>query len=248
MFSKSFEKYVNSLKQKKYRIEHGCFIAEGEKIAVEILHGELNIDQIIALPSWIASHEKLLKKQKAALTVVNEMEMSRISALSQPAGVMLVVEIPRQEINEKTVAGNLHLVLENIQDPGNMGTIIRIADWFGIPYIFCSEDCVDAYNPKVIQATMGSIARIKIMETGLGELFRRFPAMPVYAAVMDGENIFKTSLDNHGFIIIGNEARGISTGLSPFIHKKITIPKFGNADSLNAAVAAGIVCAEFRKK
>ncbi|HEX3079300.1 MAG TPA: TrmH family RNA methyltransferase, partial [Puia sp.] len=169
MFSKSFEKYVNSLKQKKYRLEHGCFIAEGEKVAVEILHSELGIDKIIALPSWVASHEKLLKKQKASVTVVTEIEMNRVSALSQPAEVMLVVEIPKQETDEKTVTANLHLVLENIQDPGNMGTIIRIADWFGIPYIFCSEDCVDAYNPKVIQATMGSISRVKVVETNLAE-------------------------------------------------------------------------------
>jgi len=245
MFSKSIEKYVNSLKQKKYRIEHSRFIAEGEKIAAEVLSSVLEIDKVIALPGWIIANELLLKEKNAALIEVNKQQMSRISSLIQPSSVLLIIETPTYAIDENEISSNIHLALESISDPGNMGTIIRIADWFGIPSIFCSEDCVDVYNPKVVQATMGSFARVKCFEMNLRELFKRFPAMTVYGATLEGSNIYKTQLDDYGFIVIGNESSGISESLMPYINQKITIPKFGQAQSLNAAVAAGIVCASF---
>jgi len=245
MFSKSIEKYVNSLKQKKYRIEHSRFIAEGEKIAAEVLSSALEIDKVIALPGWIIANELLLKEKNAALIEVNEQQMSRISSLIQPSSVLLIIETPTYAIDENEISSNIHLALESISDPGNMGTIIRIADWFGIPSVFCSEDCVEVYNPKVVQATMGSFARVKCFEMNLGELFKRFPAMTVYGATLEGSNIYKTQLDDYGFIVIGNESSGISESLMPYINKKVTIPKFGQAQSLNAAVAAGIVCASF---
>ncbi len=245
MFSKSIEKYVNSLKQKKYRIEHRRFIAEGEKIAAEVLSSALEIDKVIALPEWIIANELLLKNKNAALIEVNEQQMSRISSLIQPSSVLLIIETPTYAIDKNEISSNIHLALESISDPGNMGTIIRIADWFGIPSIFCSEDCVDVYNPKVVQATMGSFARVKCFEMNLRELFQRFPAMTVYGATLEGSNIYKTQLDDYGFIVIGNESSGISESLMPYINQKVTIPKFGQAQSLNAAVAAGIVCASF---
>ncbi|MBK9732661.1 MAG: RNA methyltransferase [Chitinophagaceae bacterium] len=239
---------MNSLKQKKHRIEEGRFIAEGEKIAEEFLTSRLRTDKIIATREWLDEKENLWNKKKATVLDVSEIEMKRISGLTQPSRVLLVLEMIATEIDDSMVKSNINLVLEDIRDPGNMGTIIRIADWFGIPYIFCSEECVDVYNPKVVQASMGSVTRVKVIEMKLPGLFQRFPSLPAYAAHLEGENIFSTNLKQEGFIVIGNEARGLSEALVPFIHKKITIPKFGKAESLNAAVATGIVCAMFRTK
>ncbi|MBA3648466.1 MAG: RNA methyltransferase [Chitinophagales bacterium] len=246
MLSKSFEKYINSLKQKKYRIEYKRFIAEGDKIAGELLNSNLPVEKICATPNWITANESLLEKRKALIEEVSSQQMKKITALSTPSEVLLLAKIPDYKIDQKEVLSNLNLVLDGIRDPGNLGAIIRIADWFNIPQIFCSGDCVDAYNPKVIQASMGSICRIKVFEKNPGSLFEEYPAK-VFAATFNGENIFQAQLSEQGFIIIGNEARGISKELEKYITKKITIPQFGKAESLNAAVATGIVCAAFRK-
>lgn len=248
MLSKSIEKYVNSLKQKKHRITEGCFVAEGEKLAEELLVSDFRADKIIATTDWIREHERLLRNSSATLIEISEAEMKRVSGLMQPSSVLLVMEMMASTIDEAIVQSSLNLVLDDIRDPGNMGTIVRIADWFGIPYIFCSEECVDVYNQKVIQASMGSLVRVKVIETKLTALFEKFPSLPVYAAQLTGENIFSASLKQEAFIIIGNEARGISASLTPFISKQLTIPRTGKAESLNAAVAAGIVCAMFRSK
>lgn len=247
MLSKSIEKYVNSLKQKKHRLEEGRFIAEGEKQAEEFLTGGLRTDKIIATPEWLKAKEYLWNRKQVTIVEVSEIELKRISGLTQPSRVLLVMEIPSVQTDESMIKNSLNLVLEDISDPGNMGTIIRIADWFGIPYIFCSENCVDVYNPKVVQASMGSISRVHAVEMKVTELFERFPSLPAYATVLEGENLFTANLKREAFIVIGNESRGISEALTPFIHKKLTIPKFGNAESLNAAVATGIVCAMFRR-
>ncbi len=248
MLSKSIEKYVNSLKQKKYRLEEGCFIAEGEKLATELLASDWRIDKIIATANWIQENQQRWSNKQVTVIEASAAEMERITMLTQPSGVLLVVEMMHTDIDEATVKSSLSLVLDDIRDPGNMGTIIRIADWFGIPYIFCSEECVDVYNPKVIQASMGSVTRVKVMEMKLTALFDRFPSLQVYAARLNGENIFSAALAQEAFIIIGNEARGISDSLKPYIQKDLTIPAFGKAESLNAGVAAGIVCAMFRSK
>lgn len=224
------------------------FIAEGEKSCIELLHSTLKIEKIVALPEWIAANESVLKKHEAIILPASETEIKRISSLSTPAPVLLVAEIPSGNMDKQVVNENLNLVLDDIRDPGNMGTIIRIADWFGIPYIFCTPDSVDIYNPKVIQATMGSIARARVFETSIAELFDQFPSLTRYGADVEGENIFSLSLSKEGFIVIGNESHGISSVLSPFIQQKISIPKSGNAESLNAAVATAIICAEFRRR
>lgn len=247
MISKSIEKYVNSLKQKKYRIEEGHYIAEGEKIAEELLHSDQVISKLIATKDWFSSNERLERRKNITVIEATEQEMKRISGLVRPSNVLLVVAIPPVEVDEQVVLKNLSLVLDGISDPGNLGTIVRIADWFGIPYIFCSEDSADVYNPKVVQASMGSIARVKVTEMPLADLFRRFPSMPVYATALEGESIYSATLSKTAFIVIGNEARGISEHISPFVTRVLTIPKSGGAESLNAAVAAGIVCAMFRK-
>ncbi|MEO6168043.1 MAG: RNA methyltransferase [Chitinophagales bacterium] len=238
---------MNSLKQKKHRLEEGRFLAEGEKIAEEFLTSGLRADKIIATGEWLKEQEQLWNRKEMTIVDVSEIEMKRISGLIQPSRVLLVMEIPAMPIEEHIVKTSLNLVLEDISDPGNMGTIIRIADWFGIPYIFCSENCVDVYNPKVVLASMGSISRVCTIEMKVSELFERFPSLPAYATVLEGENLFTANLKREAFIVIGNESRGISEALTPYIHKKVTIPKFGKAESLNAAVAAGIVCAMFRR-
>jgi TrmH family RNA methyltransferase len=248
MLSKSFEKYANSLKQKKQRMGLRRFIAEGEKSCTELLHSNLKIEKIVALPEWIAANESLLKKHESIIVSASELEIKRISSLSTPSPVLLVAEIPSGKIDKQVVNENLNLVLDNIRDPGNMGTIIRIADWFGIPYIFCTPDSVDIYNPKVIQATMGSIARVRVFEMNIAELFDEFPSLTRYGADVKGENIFQLTLSNKGFIVIGNESHGISSNLASFIEQKISIPKTGNAESLNAAVATAIICAEFTRR
>lgn len=247
MFSKSIEKYVNSLKQKKYRIAENCFIAEGEKIAGELLASDYTVRKIIATAEWLHTNQSMFGKKNPDLCQVTEREMKRISALTQPSAVMLVAEIPPATWAESTVNNQLSLVLEDIRDPGNLGTIIRIADWFGITYIFCSGETVDAYNPKVIQSSMGSICRVQVVEMPLANLFQRFPELPVYATALEGESIYSAALTRNGFIVIGNEARGISSQVKPYVTRVLTIPGSGRAESLNAAVAAGIVCAMFRK-
>ena len=248
MLSKSIEKYANSLKQKKYRNQYHRFISEGEKIASEVLKSDLKVEKILALPSWINENEKLVNKSRIDTKEVNEREMKRISSLTQPSPVLLIIETPAYKLNEKSVESSLNLVLDGIQDPGNMGTIIRITDWFAIPHIFCSEDCVDVYNPKVVQASMGSFTRVLFFEMKIEELLKRFSSMTTYATVTEGESIYEEKLKDRGFIIIGNEGGGISSSLESFIHKKISIPRYGSAESLNAAVATGLVCGEFRRR
>lgn len=247
MISKSFEKYVNSLKQKKYREERQRFIAEGEKVCTEFLKEGWKIEHIIATNGWFETNAGLTKEYSRALVEASDQELKRLSALVTPSSVMLIAEIPERNPDEKKITSQLHLVLDNIQDPGNLGTIIRIADWFGIEYVFCSEDCAEAFNPKTVQASVGSLARVNVMETNLSELFQRFSKLTVFGTFTEGENLFEISPAKNGFILVGNEARGISSSLEKFIQKKISIPRIGKAESLNAAVAAGIVCAWLKR-
>ena len=180
-------------------------------------------------------------------------EMGKISQLTTPQNVLGIFNIPDISINNLSLSGALTLMLDDIKDPGNMGTIIRIADWFGIKQIICSPESVDIYNPKVVQGSMGSIARVNVAYANLLDILQnKSENIPVYGALLDGENIYKTTLEPSGIIIIGNESEGISENLLPHISKKIMIPSFNTnlqkAESLNAAIAAGIICAEFRRR
>ncbi len=180
--------------------------------------------------------------------------MERISTLASPSPVLALFEIPDQIIDPSCWENDFSLVLDDIRDPGNLGAIIRIADWFGIPQIICSPDTVDQYNPKVVQAAMGSHARVKVINQAVAETLREFhKEIPVYGLMLDGENLYEANLKKHGFILIGNEAHGISKAISRHVSHKLTIPfypanRMTRAESLNAAVATGIVCAEFRRK
>lgn len=239
-------KYVQSLHTKKFRQKYDNFIAEGDKICYEIIKSEkLNIEAIFALPQWMEKHATELRPFQSILTEVNESELKKISTLTTPNQVLMVVKQSSFELDLQTIRSDLSLYLDGIQDPGNMGTILRIADWFGIRFVFCSDTCVDIFNPKVVQATMGAFLRIQSKEIELRELIEA--TTPVYGALLEGENLFQTERSNHGIIVIGNEGRGISEEVRALINRPILIPPHGEgAESLNAAVATGIICAVFR--
>lgn len=245
MLSNQQVKFINALSVKKYRQKYGRFIAEGEKIVSELLKSGYPVDAIYALPDWLEQHRQMLKHNISKFIVqeVTEAELKKISQLDSPNKVIAVCPIPETEPQKEVVEQQVCLVLDEIKDPGNLGTIVRTADWFGLPYIFCSPSCVDLYNPKTIQATMGSFLRVKVFYQPLSLLFTQFSDIAVYGAMLNGQNIFDAQCKPPAFVVIGNEARGISDEVLPFIQHSITIPKFGNAESLNAAVATGIICA-----
>ena len=245
MVSKSFEKYVNSLKHKKYRAQHHRFIAEGEKTVQEFLEEGFAIEKILALPEWTTRHERW--KKKYDVEEVSPLQIQKLSSLITPSPVMMIGEMPQHTMVPQKISAQINLVLDGISDPGNLGTIIRTADWFGIEYVFCSENCADPYNPKTVQASMGSLARVKVMEMKLEALFSQFPKTPVFAASLKGTSVYELKPVSSGFILIGSEAHGISPALDHFVKEHITIPRIGKAESLNAAVAAGIVCSALRK-
>ena len=241
MISKSEAKKVRLLHQKKYRDESGIFIAEGPKVVHELLNSSYK------LISLFATKEFIPKSRNHALSEITEKELSSVSCLSTPNQVIGLFEIPVHKTDVRSLQDQLVIALDDIRDPGNLGTIIRIADWFGIKHILCSDTCVEAYNPKVVQATMGSIARVQVQSGNLQKLLKDFKR--VYAAVLDGKNIYKENLADNGAILIGNESRGISKALMNLVTHPVSIPNFSaGADSLNAAVAAAVICSEFKRK
>ncbi len=248
MFSKPLEKYINSLRVKKFREEHRCFIAEGEKAVSEILHSTLVIDKILFTDKLKDKGMVMGKISQEHLVIVEEHEMKKISELQTPPTVLALVQIPEYKIDISQLTSGLHLVLDGIQDPGNMGTIIRIADWFGIENIFCSENCVDAYNAKVVQASMGSIARVKVFEKNLVEVLTESQLPKILTVMENSTTIYNNEYSTNALIVIGSEGKGVSEEAKQLCTNHISIPKFGNAESLNAAVATGIICAALSEK
>jgi len=247
VLSKSTIKCIQSLADKKARAEANCFIAEGPKIVEALI--ELNgvsVQHIYALPKWIDQHKNLLEKRKIKVDVITEIELEKISQLQTPNQVVAMVQ-QFKRLDTTIFHDGLYIMLDGIQDPGNMGTIIRTADWFGVAGIFCSEDCVDMYNSKVVQSSMASIANVQIGYGNLIHILKEKKDIAVYGAVLNGDDIRNVSLQKNGIIIIGNESKGIRNDLLTFVKQAITIPKFGNAESLNAAVAAGIILNWFRR-
>jgi TrmH family RNA methyltransferase len=254
MLSKNQIKFLNSLKQKKFREEHHVFVAEGNKIISELLASAIKVKQIYSVSS---AFEKLKIPHAVECIEIKTAELDRISSLTTPNEMIAVCEMPSNPLNISELKSKLTLLLDTIKDPGNLGTIIRIADWFGIETIICSDQSADVFNPKVVQATMGSIARMKIHYTDLNEfliLNQGTLKLPVYGALLEGENIYSKQLPDTAFIMIGNESKGISSELIPHITHGITIPSFshfksipGETESLNAAIATAIICSEFRR-
>ena len=255
MLTKNHIKLINSLQLKKHREEHGLFVAEGVKIVNELLNSNIRVKTIF-IADDPSGQIPLRGKQKPEIIEVSEAELKKISSLSTPNRILAVAETPKYDIKKEDLVSQLSIVLDDIQDPGNVGTIIRIADWFGIKNIICSENSADAFNPKVVQATMGSIARVKIHYANLLGFLEGWKSeagsgkLKVYGTLLKGKNIYKENLSDKGFIILGNESKGISDKLFPHITDKIVIPSFaGNtgAESLNVAVAAAIICSEFKR-
>lgn len=241
MLSKAQNKYIRSLSQQKYRTEHGVFVVEGDKIAREWLAESHRIQYIVATEQWLQDNVKLTGKHKDAIVAsVSEPELQAVSQLQKANEVLLVVY--RDNDNATLPAGEWCIALDTLQDPGNMGTIIRIADWFGIRHVVATPDSVDFYNPKVIQASMGGHLRVKLHSADISQFIAQSD-MPIYAAALDGDNIYELKDVKPGVIVIGNESKGISAAIMQQATKKITIPRIGGAESLNAAVSAGIICA-----
>jgi len=239
--SKTIVKYIQSLAHKKLRDEHGVFIAEGPKVVAELLHSNKFPCKIICgLQSWMDDNAVLLRNISAEDKIeINESELERISLLQTPNKVMAVFYKKENELTD--LKNNFSLMLDEIQDPGNMGTIIRTADWFGIKNIICSNECADCYNPKVVQASMGSLGRVNIIYTQLEEFIHENKGISIYAATLTGKHLSSFNKLKEGIILIGNESKGVKENLLRLAAEQITIPKYGEAESLNAGVAAGII-------
>jgi RNA methyltransferase, TrmH family len=240
MLSKIHVKYIQSLHHKKFRDEDGVFIAEGSKVVMELLRSKkFNCRELIALPEWLHENEIGIRKfYSGDFHTAENFELDKISTLSSPSQVLAVFEKIIEEPID--ITGKISLMLDTIQDPGNFGTIVRIADWFGISTIICSEATVDIYNSKVVQSTMGSLARVNIIYTNLMEFIQKNKKIKIIATALDGKDINTIKGLKEGILIIGNESKGISKELI-LANEKITIPKKGEAESLNAAVAVGII-------
>ena len=239
MLSKSKVKYIQSLGQKKFRQEEGVFIAEGPKLVLELLLSVPgNIVEVFAVKEWVVEHQKQLVS--FTCTEVPEQELEKISQLATPNMVLALVK-NIEPVMPKEVKGQVVLALDGIQDPGNLGTIIRIADWFGITQIMCSEDSADVFNPKVVQSTMGSIARVRVSYTSLVEWLSGLDDVTIYATVLEGQDVTTMKKISSGVLLIGNESKGISPEILKLANATVTIPRKGGAESLNAAVATGIV-------
>jgi len=246
MLSKSQISFVNALHQKKYRKEHSLFIAEGIKSITEFLDSDYVADTIFCTTEYLHKFSKITQKVK--LLEVSEAELKKISTLVTPQHALALIKIPEKtNIKSESFKGKFTLMLDGVQDPGNLGTIIRTADWFGFTDIVCSPDTVEAYNPKVVQATMGSLSRMKIYYSNLSDIIDNFD-IPIFGALLNGENVYNTNFGNEGFLILGNEGNGISDELITKIDHAVTIPRFGKAESLNVAVSAAVLCSEIRRK
>lgn len=242
MISKNQQKLIQSLKLKKNRIKTSLFVAEGEKVVTELINSNIRLDSIYCLPSFA----KKVDIKNELINEINEKELSKISNLKNANQVVALFEIPK--LSNKNKSNGLVLALDDIRDPGNLGTIIRLADWFGISTILCSLNTVDAFNPKVIMATMGSISRVEVIYCDLVDELSKIDK-PIYGAFLEGENIYKSEKIDNAVLVIGNESNGISKEIEKLINNKITIPQFGvlkETESLNAAVATGILLSEFK--
>ncbi|WP_367773301.1 RNA methyltransferase [Flavobacterium sp. WC2421] len=240
MVSKNQIKLITSLQQKKYRIVNQLFFAEGVKVIQELLQSDFELDHLYTTQN---DFEDVLINKK---TLIHENDLKKISALSTANSCLAVFKMPAEK---DIVESGLIIALDSIRDPGNLGTILRLCDWFGIHQIVCSKETVDIYNPKVVQATMGSITRVNVRYIDLNDFLSQ-TKLPVFGTFMDGVNIYKESLPQEGIIVMGNEANGISDELEEIIQNRLSIPRFGDlrkTESLNVATATAIILSEFRR-
>jgi TrmH family RNA methyltransferase len=250
MLSKNKIKLIRSLEQKKHRTESRLFPAEGNKLVSDLLP-YFDCELLVATDSWLAKQSRI---QARELIAVNQEDIDKASLLKNPQQVIGVFRQAESRLDTNLLKDKLSLALDGVQDPGNLGTIIRLADWFGIENIICSPDTADVYNPKTVQATMGAIARVQVHYASLTGFIREMTAngdFSVYGAFLDGENIYRQPLASHGLIVMGNEGNGIRPEIRDLVSHKIYIPNYPEnrktSESLNVALATAIVCAEFRK-
>ena len=247
MISKNQIKFVRQLELKKYRQREGLFVAEGPKVVGDLLRHGWQPAALYATSAW----EGVSGMTGSGMVQVSAEELQRLSFLQHPQQVLAVFPMPENREMPPLKQGRLYLALDGVQDPGNLGTIIRIADWFGINTIYCSTDTADVWNPKVVQATMGSIARVSLYYTDLPQMLKS-AEVPVYGTLLDGENIYSQSLSSDGVIVMGNEGNGLSAPVRELVDRKLLIPSFNSspdmAESLNVAIATAITCSEFRRR
>ncbi len=247
MLSKAQISLIQALQHKKFRIQHNLFVVEGIKSVLEFTHSPYKVQKIF---STADAHTKLDKiPQNIKCEIVSDATFSKISSLKNPQGTLALVELPSspENINPARLKGHHSVVLDDVQDPGNLGTIIRTAEWFGISHIICSKNTVDAFNPKVVQATMGALSRVTIDYVDIEE-FINTVSLPTFAAVLDGQSIYTTDFGQEGLIIMGNEGNGIRPSLLENINHKVTIPRIGQTESLNVAIATTVFCSELARQ
>ncbi len=251
MLSQKQLKYLKSLRQRKFRQKYGILVAEGVKTAREIFQeATQDLEGIYALPDWITENAASISAWQDITWPVSASELAAISLLKTPNQVYCLLRQREYDYQEDDLSDCFSLFLDEIRDPGNMGTILRIADWFGIKWVFCSKNCVEVSNPKVVQASMGAFLRVKTQIVTLAELKIAYPDLPVLGTSLSGTSIFATAMPTSGIVVIGNESTGISSESASLLTQKILIPRHpeGGAESLNAAVATGIICAFLQKK
>lgn len=248
MISKATIKKIHALDMRKFRRNERLFVAEGPKL-VDELCATMKPVYIAALPEWISENAKIVSGTE--YDIVTPDELQRASLQKNPQQVIALFPIPEHRLCTEQLKNELVLMLDGVQDPGNLGTIARIADWFGIRNIICSAETADIYNPKAVQATMGALARVKFHYTDLLQLLSQYDG-PVYGTFLDGENIYGQELSENGIIVMGNEGKGISQGVGEMINRRLYIPNYPigtqTTESLNVAIATSIVCAEFRRR
>ncbi len=242
MITKATVKYIQSLQHKKVRDENNMFIAEGPKVVKELLEAAVfECEQIYCTETWVQLlNTNLANRYEERINVIKDFELEKISALKVANNVLAIFH-KKTSLDPLNISNKLTLVLDDVQDPGNLGTIIRIADWFAIPTILCSKATADCYNPKVVQSTMASLGRVNIVYADIFEQLQKNSNIKKYAAVLGGKDINGVGKIKEGFIILGNESKGISKEIVAMADEKIAIKRFGNAESLNVAVAAGII-------
>lgn len=252
MISKNRLKLIRSLARKKYRDKEQLFLVEGDKLVLEVLNSAIRVQELFATAGFIQDNEKQLRKA-AIVTEASPEELKSASLQKQPQQSLALCEMP-SPVHLPPVLRGLSLYLDGIRDPGNLGTIIRTCDWFGVEYLFCSPDTADVFNPKVIQATMGSFSRVKTVYAPFGEVLgsARHSGVPVFGSFMDGDNIYTSKLPRAALVVMGNEGQGIRPEVAEHTGKKLKIPSFspsgGGAESLNVASATAVICSEFKRQ
>lgn len=252
MIGKSTTKLINSLALKKYRTKENRFLIEGDKIVKEALDSNLKIKLLIVTEQFL-NRFPITQNDAERIIETDAKEIKKVSFLQHPQNSLAVCEIPKKPDFPNSLPEGLSIYLDGVQDPGNMGTIVRICDWYGIQHVFCSPDSVDLYNPKVIQASMGSFNRIKLHECDFDELgiLAQKSEAPVFGAFMNGDNIYQKQLPKHAVLVMGNEGNGIRPAVEKQITNKLCIPNFSKneikAESLNVSVATAILCSEFKR-